>query len=218
MVDIIDSQEIQKYWWDLIFSRRPYSRLQILRFDLLRKASLIFMMEEGAFKIFGTLGFKTWLSLILEWMEFLFFPTVRHRTSSLKLAPLFIFSYKGTCLPARTNVPWIIFKYLRLSSEVLPVMSVLTHSLVVLLIIRAPFSLEVIQIEVRIFVHLMNKTSLDLPRRMSEWAELSIFTSIKVLGVSGTETGLVFLYMVESFHSIVRIFAFLFFRALFCLL
>ena len=140
-------------------------------------------------------------------MKLLFFPTVRHRTSCLKRASFFILPYEGACLPVRTNVPWVVVEDLRFSSEVLPVVSILTHSLVVLWIVRAPFSFEVVDIEVRVFVHLVNETRFDLSWRMSERAELPILTFIQIFGVPSTESGLIFLYVVEPFNPVMRKFA-----------
>ena len=49
-----------------------------------------------------------------------------------------------------------------LPSEVLPVMSVVTNGLVMFLVERAPFSLEIEHVVVTIFLHEMDESSLDI--------------------------------------------------------
>jgi hypothetical protein len=78
-----------------------------------------------------------------KWMIGLFFPTMASSASCLDFTPILVFSYEGTSLPIKTEVKGIIVEQVRLASEVLVVMGVITLSLVVFLIVGAPFSLEV---------------------------------------------------------------------------
>lgn len=82
------------------------------------------------------------------------------------------------------------------SPEVLPVVSVFTECLVVLCIVRTPFSFEIVHVEVKVFVHLVDQSGFDLLWRVRERTIFPILASIQVLGVPSTKSSLVFLNVV----------------------
>ena len=110
----------------------------------------------SAFFIFTRLG------LINKRMEFLLFPSMRMETSSLENTAFLVLTNKSSSLPVYTKFIVIIRENVWLSSKILPVMSIVTLSLIVFLIKRTPFSLEVKHIEVIILGHLMDKSSLNV--------------------------------------------------------
>ena len=91
---------------------------------------------------------------------------------------------------------------MRFSSEVLPVMSVVTLSLVMFLVEWAPLSLEVEHVEIGILLHKVDYSCLNISHRVSEGAVLSIVAVCQVLRELGAELGLVLLYVIESLHSV----------------
>lgn len=93
---------------------------------------------------------------------------MRSETSGLQDAPFFVLTNEGTRLPILTKFMSIVVKDVRLSSEVLPVVSVVALGLVVLLVERTPFSLEVELVIVSILLHSMNDASLQIRLRVSE--------------------------------------------------
>ncbi len=151
-------------------------------------------------------------------MIFLLFPTMRSKASSLENTSFFIFTNKGTSLPILTEFLLIIVENLRFSSKILKVMSIVTLSFVVFLVKWTPFSLEIKHVEVLVLGHIMNDSSLDILLWVCEWTKISVLTLMKFFGVSCAKLGLIFLFVVESFHSIVRKWAFVWLRTLICLL
>ena len=103
-----------------------------------------------------TLLFLAWQGFICERMIGLFFPTMTSIADCLVLATLIILTNEGVRLPVVTRVKDVIVKKLRLSSEVLPIMCVVTLSLVVIFIKRAPLSLKIEHIEICILAHKMH--------------------------------------------------------------
>lgn len=81
-------------------------------------------------------------------MEQLFFPTVRTATVTLHGTAILVLAYKITGLPLVTILIRVVVKQVRLASEVLPIVSVDTLCLIVLLIKRAPFCLKIVHIKV----------------------------------------------------------------------
>jgi hypothetical protein len=91
----------------------------------------------------------------------------------------------------------------RLSSEILPVMSIVTLCFVMFFIKGTPFSLKVEHIEVSIFLHEMNNSCLYVSHRMSKGAIVSVFTVVEILREFRAELGLVFLDVIQPFNFIV---------------
>jgi hypothetical protein len=81
-------------------------------------------------------------------------------------------------------------------------MSINTLSFVMFLIERTPLGLEVKQIEISIFFHLVDQPSLQFFRRMCKRAIVSILAFIEVFGVLCAILRLVFLWMVHRLHSV----------------
>ena len=98
----------------------------------------------------------------------------------------------------------IVSKNVWFPSEILPIVKINALSLVMLLIKWATLSLEIKHEKVRVFLHLMNKPCLQLLGAMSKGAVITIFALAEVLGILGAVLGLVFLWMVHAFYSVVR--------------
>lgn len=84
------------------------------------------------------------------------------QASSLIEAALLILTYKSTSLPILTENPRVIVEYIRLSSEILPVMCIIALSLVVFLVEWTPFCLEIEHVKVCILSHKVNNSCLDV--------------------------------------------------------
>ena len=108
--------------------------------------------------------FLTWFSFVKHWMVFLLFPPVAAFASRLILASFMILGNKSTRLPIFTDLVRIILKDIRLTSKVLPIVRIYALCLVVVLIERTPFCLEIKHIEVSILLHVVNQPRLQLFR------------------------------------------------------
>lgn len=112
-------------------------------------------------------------------------PAVTRLTTGLIRAAFMIFGDESARLPVRTNVLAVIGENVRLSSKVLPVVSIDTLSLIVLFIEWAPFCLKVKHIKISIFFHLMNKSGFEFFRIMSERTIVTIFTFVEIFRIFG---------------------------------
>jgi hypothetical protein len=92
---------------------------------------------------------------------------------------------------------------MRFPSEVLPVVSIVTLSFIVLLVERTPFSLKVEHIEISVLLHKMDYPCLNVSHRVGEGAVLTIFTVCQVLRKFSAKLGFIFFNMIQSFYSIV---------------
>lgn len=92
---------------------------------------------------------------------------------------------------------------MRLTSKVLPVMSVVTLSFVMFFVKRTPFCLEIELIKISIFLHKVNYPSLYVSLRMRKRAVLSILTVSQLLWELSTKFGLVLFNVIKSFDSVV---------------
>lgn len=95
-------------------------------------------------------------------MVLLFFPTVAVRTASHVFAALVVLRHESILPPVWADTISVISENMRLSSEVLVVVSVRTLRLVVIFVEGTPLSLEVKHVEIMVLLHLMNKSSLEL--------------------------------------------------------
>ncbi len=84
-------------------------------------------------------------------MKLLFLPSVAIVTSLQSLAALFVASDKGTTLPIFTKLG-VIFKEIWLTPEILEVMRIDALCFVMLMIVGAPLSLEIEDVEVEILI------------------------------------------------------------------
>ena len=150
------------------------------------------------------------MNLIVKWMIFLLFPTVR------KFAPILIFTAicislnEVLCLPLRTLLSFIV-KNMRLSPKILPIMSINTSiSRMLSIRIRTPNGFEMEHIKVcrilvflRIRSKLMQKIHSHLFFRMCESTHITIITGIDSTGVALAEFNLILLWVVELLDSVV---------------
>lgn len=90
----------------------------------------------------------------------------------------------------------------------MPVVSVHTHvSLVVVLAVGAPHSLEVEHVEVHVGLELLNQLHRQLALSVRERAELTVLALRMAIQVRRAELGLVLVWVVELLHTVVRLVA-----------
>lgn len=97
---------------------------------------------------------------------------------------------------------WLVIEDVRFSSEVLPIMGIVTLSFVMFFIEGTPFSLKVEHVKISVSLHKMNYSSLYVFRRVSERAELSVIAFMQFFREFCTELSLILFFMVKTFHSI----------------
>lgn len=90
---------------------------------------------------------------------------------------------ESSWLPVRANILAVIREDIGLSSEILPVVSINTLSLIVLLVERTPFRLEVEHVKVSILFHLVNQSGFELLGVVGERTVVTVFAFVQVLGV-----------------------------------
>jgi len=115
-------------------------------------------------------------------------------------------------------VPTLLFSIvieLRLSPKILPVVGIDTLvTLVIFLIIRAPYSLKMKHIEIRIFWKLVDELYRNFWLWMCERAIVTILTINSFLNEWSTELCLILVRVIEFLNLIVSLFAFIAFWAL----
>ena len=131
----------------------------MLGFKFINEPLLLRIVIKRALQRRSAFFVLTWLSFIDHWVELLFFPSMGEQASSLEYAPLGIFTDESASFPIDTKLIVIVVKEIRLPSKILPIVSIVTLSLIVLLIERAPLSLEVKHIVIAIFSHLVDQSS-----------------------------------------------------------
>ena len=129
---------------------------------------ILFCVVERTLVDLSALYLWAWSCLIIERVVLLLLPTMRSETSGLQNAPFFVLTNEGARLPILTKFMSIVVKDVRLSSEVLPVVSVVALSLIVLLVERTPLCLEIELVVVGILLHSVNYASLQISLRVSK--------------------------------------------------
>jgi hypothetical protein len=137
-------------------------------------------------------------------MVLLLFPSVTVDARGLEDAAFFIVADEGLSLPVLARRESIVFEYLRLSPEVLPVVGIVALSLIVLLVEGTPLSFEVEHVEVEVLVHEVNDPRLDVSLGVSKGAVLSIVALRDEVGELGAVLCLVLFYVVQPFNPVVR--------------
>jgi len=151
-----------------------------------------------------TLYFLTRFSFVNIWVILLLFPAMRSQASWLQDTSLFVFTYESASFPIRTEIIRIIVKKLGFSSEILPIVSIVTLSFIVFFVEWTPLSLKIELIKIWIFLHEMDDSSLDIFLRMSKRTIFSILTLRKMFWKFCTEFSLVFFYVIKAFYPIMR--------------
>ena len=106
-------------------------------------------------------------------------------------------------LPSVALIPNVLVQ-MGLASKVLPVVSVNTNvSLMLLIAERAPYSLEMKEVEIDISGMLMEHFNTELIFVVSKRAELGVFTLIDTFREGLAEFCLVLLRVIEIFNSVV---------------
>lgn len=122
-----------------------------------RILAIKFCVKVWTMRLFAVISVQTLLQFKVIWMKFLFLPTVTKRTSVLHATTIFIRSNKVFSMPILAHLHLII-KDRRLSSIVLPVMSIYANiSLMIILTIRTPHSFKMKNIEVHIWLKFLNQ-------------------------------------------------------------
>lgn len=113
-------------------------------------------MEVRAISTFRTILALAWFRLVYQRMIFKFFPPVTLIAFLSERTAILIVQNEVSRFPMRTR-DWIIIRYLRLSSVILPVVGINTECFVVLSKIeRTPGSLEMEHVKVVIVLVIMN--------------------------------------------------------------
>jgi hypothetical protein len=121
---------------------------QVIRFD----DSLVFdAVVERTLVTFEAFRFFARLCLIHHWMKLLFFPAVTVSAFVEPLTAFLITSYKCATLPILAKLS-VISEKIRLSSEILEVMRIDALGLIMIMIIRTPFSFEEKDVKVVVLV------------------------------------------------------------------
>lgn len=113
-------------------------------------------------------------SLIVKRMVFLLFPAMRSQAGGLQYAAFFVLADESSCLPVLAELMSIVVEYVRLSSKILPVVSIVALSLIMLFVEGTPLSLKVELIIVSILLHSMNYSCLQIGLGVCERAVLAI--------------------------------------------
>lgn len=154
------------------------------------------------------------VELIIFGMIFLLLPAMTLHAPVLIWAAVFVVVDELSWTPISALIFGIDIE-LRLSSEVLPVMCEHTLvSLVIVFVIGAPYCFKVKHIEVRISFKLINQLNRYLGITMREWAVVTVFTFACSIDIGSAKLGLIFIWMVKLFNSVVCLLAFISFGTL----
>ena len=97
----------------------------------------------------------------------------------------------------------MVIVHIRLSSEVLPVMSINTPFFIMIFAPWAPYRLKVEHVEVSIFrFYKVQQINCDFILRVSKGTHLSIFTIVHVIWISLAEFTFILLWMIKLLDSI----------------
>ena len=152
-------------------------------------------------------------------MELLLFPSMTILTWLKSFASFFIACNECTTLPVFAEI-CIISEYIWFPSIILKVMCVHTLCFVVFVIVRAPFCLKVEDVEIKVLVlreNMMDEPHFDVFNWVCKRAIVTILTLLYFIRKEMTKLGFVFVFMIKSFHSVVRTSAFIFLWTFFCI-
>ena len=160
------------------------------------------------------LSVLTGIKFVVFWMIFLLLPSMAVLAFVLVWTSILVVVDKRSWTPIWALIFWVDIK-LRLSSEILPIVSKHTLvSLMIIFIVRTPNSFEVKHVKVWVFFELVYQFNWYLRLRMSERAEVPILAFPSSINVRRAEFGFIlirvikFLYSIVSFLAIVPIHAF----------
>jgi hypothetical protein len=137
-------------------------------------------------------------------MVLLLFPAVAAGATGLVRTTFVVFGDEGARLPVPADVVCVIVVDIWLPPEVLPIVRVHALGLVVLFIEWAPLGLEIEHVEICVFGHFVDEAGLELLGTVREGTVVSIITFMAILGVLCAIFRLVFFWMIDTLHSIVR--------------
>lgn len=162
MINIIDNH-VLKVNGSLLFilnsQLRVHHLLLVIRSD---HSPVLFSVIERALIDLSALDLRARSCLIVEGVVLLLFPTMGSQASRLQDTAFFILSDKSTGLPVLTELMCIVVKDMGFSSEILPVMRIITLGLIVFFVKWAPLSLKVKLVVVCILLHQMYDSGLQV--------------------------------------------------------
>ncbi len=163
-------------------------------------------MEERTLESFEALLFLAGLGLVDERVELLFLPPMAELAGLQALAPLLVAGYESTALPVLAEFG-IISEQVGFPPVVLEVVGIHALGLVVVVVVGTPLGLEVKYVKVKVLVlrkNMVDEPDLDIFDRMCEGAVVSVLALGYLVGEEVAELGLVFIFVVEPLHSVVR--------------
>ena len=134
----------------------------------------------------------------------------------LQDASLIILANESSRLPVSTQLVGVIVEDIGFSSEVLPIVGIITLGLVVFLVLGTPLCLKVVHIEVCVFLEEPNNSGLNVFHRVCERAIVSILTVVYVSWELGTEFSFILFHMIQSFNSVMSQFTSILLRTFVC--
>jgi hypothetical protein len=192
--------------------------LGVLRLLQLDSPPVLLVVKEGALESFEALLFFAWLSFIDEGMKLLFFPSVAELAGLESFASLFVAGDEGPALPVFAELG-VVSEQVGFPSVVLEVVGIHALGFVVVVVVGAPLSLEVEDVEVEVLIlrkDMVDESHLDIFDGVGERAVVSVLALGDLVGEEVTELGLVLVFVVESLYSVVGSSAFVLLGALFC--
>ena len=148
------------------------------------------------------LALSAWLSLIEHRVILLLLPPVAILTTGLVWATFRILGDEETGFPMRAQLVRVL-ENVGFSSEVLPIMRINALGLIVLFVVRAPLGFEVVNPEVVVTIHRMDKSRLQALGRVGKRTVVTILTLADLLRVPSAIFGFVLLRMINRFDTIV---------------
>ncbi len=155
-----DDLEVQVKVLYRITERSPANAVTFQRFN--NKLVSFFIMVVRTIQLFLTFLFLTGPSLVAQRMKFMFFPSMALGAAGLLWASFIIFADKCARLPVLAHLEAVIGIKIRFAPEVLPVVSILALSFIVVLVLRAPLCFEVEHVKFFVFLHQIDQPRLNV--------------------------------------------------------
>ncbi len=153
-------------------------------------------MKVRTTEILAALGLLTYLSLVVERMEFSLLPSMRFGTLLHLAAPFVIAGDKSATLPRKTKI-LLILKEIRLPSEILPIVGIRALRLIMILVHGTPLCLEEEQEEVHVLGQVLDQSHLEIVVAMGEGAVVAIVALVGVVAEVEAELSFVLLLVIE---------------------
>lgn len=170
-----------------------------------RKFAISVAVVVGTVRLLAGVSVQAGLHLEEVGVELLLLPAMTEGALVLELAAVLVGSDEVLGVPVRAHL-LRVGEHRGFAPVVLPVVRVHAHvSLVVVLSVGAPHSLEVEDVEVHVRLELLNQLHRQLTLGVGEGAELAVLALRMAVEVRRTELGFVFVWMIKLFNSIVSL-------------